>query len=321
MPVDVSLFAYGFTHHKKVRKLSNEAFRLWVSAIDHAYEDGTGGIVVASDIDHFPHAPKAGAPRADAIAELTAAGLWHARDGISWSIHDFDEWRALQLSLEPHSVAQAGTPSQIGGAARAASAVRVGGKFAPRAHQPTPAEHQPAGENHQPDTPADTSPTTSRLVSGPPADTPAESSDAPAERTSQMVLAGGACFPPHPLSDQKEAEGSERASDSGSSDQPENKGSARGRRARLPAKWSPNPDHVARAAVAGLSLAEEAEKFRLHAEATGRVMANWNAAFTTWLINAKKWAPKTVAKFSAFDAQKRAREIAEQERLKLTGGT
>lgn len=63
---------------------------------------------------------------------------------------------------------------------------------------------------------------------------------------------------------------------------------------RLPDEWHPNDSHAERASSAGLDLATEAEKFRAHALANDRRQANWNASFTTWLINAEQWkAPKT----------------------------
>jgi hypothetical protein len=78
------------------------------------------------------------------------------------------------------------------------------------------------------------------------------------------------------------------------------------------------------AAAEGLSLASEAERFRLHAEATGRLMANWNAAFTTWLINAKRFGPRVPAGINGRttraadlldDQLKRVRELQEAEEL------
>jgi len=56
---------------------------------------------------------------------------------------------------------------------------------------------------------------------------------------------------------------------------------------KLPASWSPTTEHVKRATEKGLNLLAEAEAFRLHAETHDRRAANWNAAFTTWLMKAK----------------------------------
>lgn len=57
----------------------------------------------------------------------------------------------------------------------------------------------------------------------------------------------------------------------------------------LPADWKPTDDHVARATALGVDLARQAETFRSHAEANDRRQANWNAAFTQWLLNVPEW--------------------------------
>lgn len=63
----------------------------------------------------------------------------------------------------------------------------------------------------------------------------------------------------------------------------------RARRTALGVDWAPNESHRKRARETDLDLELEAAKFRLHAEGTGRMMANWDAAFTTWLINAYEY--------------------------------
>lgn len=55
---------------------------------------------------------------------------------------------------------------------------------------------------------------------------------------------------------------------------------------RLPKSWAPTASHIKRASEAGLNLTECVEAFRGHAETHDRHAANWNAAFTTWLIKA-----------------------------------
>jgi hypothetical protein len=306
--LDASLFEFGFTHHRKVRRLSDAAFRLWVTAIDHANEDGSDGLVLRVDIDCYPHAPKTTEEREAAIAELVSAGLWEpTEDG--WRIHDFLQWQesaaerkrrrtsnpdqptrpAGPAELQPSTPAEHQPtrvswpkPSQLGGVARAASASRTpAGRF-----QPKPADIQPnatAGPAaHQPDKPADTS------------RPPAEHQPTPV----QLDGGGGLFSPTPPFSPKKEAESKEER-ESGSSDPAGSKGSAsardRKRRSQLPAGWEPTDEHRARASKLGLDLADELERFRLHAESTGRVMANWNAAFTTWLINSRRFAPRSPA--------------------------
>lgn len=64
---------------------------------------------------------------------------------------------------------------------------------------------------------------------------------------------------------------------------------SRSRKTMLPEDWKPSESHLERAQKTLLNCESEAEKFRLHAEGTGRLMASWNAAFTTWLINAAEF--------------------------------
>lgn len=61
---------------------------------------------------------------------------------------------------------------------------------------------------------------------------------------------------------------------------------------RLPKNWKPTSDHLERAVAANLVLGAEVEKFKLHAETVDRRAANWNAAFTQWLIKAIEYADK-----------------------------
>lgn len=62
------------------------------------------------------------------------------------------------------------------------------------------------------------------------------------------------------------------------------------RKTELPPDWHPTDSHQQKASSLHLDLDRETEKFRLHAEATGRKMVRWNAAFSTWLINADDFA-------------------------------
>lgn len=67
-------------------------------------------------------------------------------------------------------------------------------------------------------------------------------------------------------------------------------GTRRKRRAtQLPDDWLPTDEHAKRAADAGLDLQREVAKFRAHAEANDRRQANWNSAFTQWLLHAEEY--------------------------------
>jgi hypothetical protein len=114
----------------------------------------------------------------------------------------------------------------------------------------------------------------------------------------------------------KEAEtGSRRAS-------PSAKARTSKRRTSLRQDWSPNSGHHAIAGDEGLDVQSEATKFRDHAQATGRVMADWDAAFRTWLRNARRFgaafngsaAPKATRTDRIIDAGREAlRRVQEAE--------
>ena len=56
----------------------------------------------------------------------------------------------------------------------------------------------------------------------------------------------------------------------------------------LPASWKPNEAHTKYANDEGIALDFQAERFRNHAEASDRHMADWNAAFRNWLLKAER---------------------------------
>ena len=62
-----------------------------------------------------------------------------------------------------------------------------------------------------------------------------------------------------------------------------------GKSTSIPASWKPNENHTEFAKANSLNVTHEAEQFKNHAEATGRKMKNWDAAFRVWLGNAVKW--------------------------------
>lgn len=78
-------------------------------------------------------------------------------------------------------------------------------------------------------------------------------------------------------------------------DDPQTNGSGEKKRKRpvpLPSSWAPNAGHQERAANARLDIERETDKFRAHAEETGRTAKSWDAAFTRWLLNAEEYADR-----------------------------
>lgn len=61
---------------------------------------------------------------------------------------------------------------------------------------------------------------------------------------------------------------------------------AKKRPTKIPNGWAPTAAHIQRAKEKNVNVLSQAEAFKLHAETHDRRAANWNAAFTTWLIKA-----------------------------------
>jgi hypothetical protein len=84
--------------HKKVRRLSDRAFRLWISATCHARDMATDGELCDDDLDLIPRCPT-GRQRAETVQELVEAGLWEVRPE-GWQIHDYGEWNELRDQIQ-----------------------------------------------------------------------------------------------------------------------------------------------------------------------------------------------------------------------------
>lgn len=67
---------------------------------------------------------------------------------------------------------------------------------------------------------------------------------------------------------------------------------------KLPSNWQPSKMHEQYARENGIDIVLAAQQFRDHADATGRSMKNWDAAFRLWLSNSVRWNTKAVAKVS-----------------------
>lgn len=261
-----STFAVGFTNHRKIRKLSDAAFRMWVTAIDHAKEDGTDGVIKPDDLDTFQRCP-VGKARAAAIQELVTNGLWHeCEDG--WLIHDFLDW---QSSAEEEAARRARDRERM-------RLLRSGERTSERSREQDP--EQPSERHHE----------------------------QPPEPTSEQQANSHAQNPGAPLGTPSDQDPGFKlgTEGSGSPELPVKTsipgGRAR-RKSRLPDGWEPKDRHRARASELGLNFARELERFRLHAQATGRVMLDWDATFTTWLINAERFAGETGKRGGGFKAQ------------------
>ena len=63
----------------------------------------------------------------------------------------------------------------------------------------------------------------------------------------------------------------------------------------IPASWAPNEAHTDYAKAEGINITFQAERFRTHAEANDRRIANWDAAFKNWLLKAERTTTKPAA--------------------------
>lgn len=73
--------------HRKVRRLTDAAFRLHTTAIAMCARDETDGLVTLEDIGEMPSIKR---PERS-IEQLLAHGLWEVVDG-GWEVHDFLEY-------------------------------------------------------------------------------------------------------------------------------------------------------------------------------------------------------------------------------------
>jgi len=121
----------NFFDHPKVIGLSDRAFRVFVKGICYANRHLTDG-VISVPAQRYLRSTKAIA------TELLRAGLWELGDSGSFRIHDF-----LEYQFSKSAVIAIRQVQRAGGKARASTAQRVGGRFAPAAHQQRPgAVHQ-----------------------------------------------------------------------------------------------------------------------------------------------------------------------------------
>lgn len=82
-------------NHRKIRPLTDAAFRLWVSAVCWCNANRTDGIVFCQDLTYVSDTKR---PR-KAVAELVETGLWEEIDG-GWRIHDFLDYNPSKSQVD-----------------------------------------------------------------------------------------------------------------------------------------------------------------------------------------------------------------------------
>ena len=81
--------------HRKVRPLTDAAFRLWVSAVCYSNAYGTDSFILRSEINLVSDVKRP----LRSVAQLVAIGLWEeVEDG--WLIHDFHEYNPSSAQVD-----------------------------------------------------------------------------------------------------------------------------------------------------------------------------------------------------------------------------
>lgn len=75
-----------FPRNRKVARLSDAAFRLYVQAVCWASENHTDGALTPEDLPHIAPAMRR---RESAVTELVRAGLFEETGSLGWVVHDY----------------------------------------------------------------------------------------------------------------------------------------------------------------------------------------------------------------------------------------
>lgn len=90
----------GFPGHRKIRRLTDGAYRLHDTALCYAAHDETDGLIRPEDIDEMRH----GARLRRHIPVLVEAGLWDVVPR-GWMLHDFLDYNPSHVQLEAERAA------------------------------------------------------------------------------------------------------------------------------------------------------------------------------------------------------------------------
>lgn len=89
-----------FPNHRKIRRLSDGAYRLHHTAMCFVAHDETDGMIHTDDIDEMQH----GRRLRRRITELVDAGVWEVVAG-GWVVHDFLDYNPSHEQLEAERAA------------------------------------------------------------------------------------------------------------------------------------------------------------------------------------------------------------------------
>lgn len=86
----------AFARHRKVRGLSDGAFRLHVTAMCQVAADKSDGLITGNDVAQLTH----GRRLRRHIPALVEAGLWEPVLGGAWVLHDFLDYNPSRAEQE-----------------------------------------------------------------------------------------------------------------------------------------------------------------------------------------------------------------------------
>jgi len=84
-----------YPEHRKVRRLTDAAYRLHHTAMCACAKDETDGLVTEIDISDMEHGPRL----RKHVDSLVLAGLWESAPG-GWIIHDFLDYNPSHAQLD-----------------------------------------------------------------------------------------------------------------------------------------------------------------------------------------------------------------------------
>lgn len=89
-----------FPDHRKIRRLTDGAYRLHHTALSFAAKDETDGLIRPEDLDEMQH----GRRLSKHVDLLVKAGLWEPVRG-GWALHDFLDYNPSHAQLEAERAA------------------------------------------------------------------------------------------------------------------------------------------------------------------------------------------------------------------------
>jgi hypothetical protein len=85
-----------FPEHRKIRRLSDGAYRLHDTALCHVARDESDGLLTPDDLEELTHWSRLRRK----VDELITAGLWEPQPDGSYAIHDYLDWNRSHAELE-----------------------------------------------------------------------------------------------------------------------------------------------------------------------------------------------------------------------------